>query len=911
MFNVLTFASQLPVLQIKIQRELRFMFSSQMQKIIFLALAVFLNLGCDGASRSQADMVALHEKQASTYIAAKQYRAAHIEARNVIQKSPQSPSGFILLAEISNALGHYKDALEILETVDAADQESTRYLTVKLEALIGRGKYQTASELLDLPGTSNALDKVSFTLFQGKAALGLAEFEEADNAYRQALELGEQETDARRKKYVMTEALLGLAQIELAGNNYTSATAYLDQIAALDPDKVHAYILRAQIEIANGDIESAESILSEALLHIRDGDSISPEKAYVLRNLSEVLVKQGRSSEALIYTQVLAEAFPGYELAATQYDLALENFESGDFEEAEKILEELIEEYPRFEKGSVMLAVIRYRNQDYESASTLFNENIDVELVHPEITALSAIANLKAQRPEKVQELLKRHISGSRDPVLLALYGTASLAAGDTANGEEFLLKAVSLDPDNLGAILSLAKYYSEKTPPALASAKMYFEQAYSIAPFNTKVARELVQFYVQHNQIDSSETIIKEQLAYGHNAEATLLAADFYASRRDIEKATDYYHKTLENDPSTFKAALMLAELEREQSKDIEAVQNAYLRALEVQPDSMLTYMRLLNFAQNQNFLDSTEVALNNFARERDDVHAYGALALFLSRQGQLEPSTNYLSKFDQEEVDDSLYRNVAQQVHYANALTLARNGNSSSARQAVFEGLKFGPQSMPLLVLLTDLEIRENNHSEALKLAQQVEAMNPQTGLQLRARVASASGDPGVAYTLFSELWEQAPSDQIAVELLSLTEQQDPERVGSFIQQWLDKLPDSINAKLAQSRQLLVAEQYDEAIPVMRAIRTALPDNALNLNNLAWALNQTGSSEAEAIAAEAVALQSSNPSILDTYGWILFQNGKIDAAIEHLGKAVDLAPDNQEIASHLQSARTALEKN
>jgi len=888
------------------------MLRSQIKKIIFstFTFLAFFIYGCDSSSRSQADIVALHEKQAATYLTAQQYRAAHIEARNVIQKSPRSPSGFILLAKISNALGHYKDALEILERVSAADQGSASYLTVKLEALIGRGKYQSAIELLDLTSTSSTLEKVNFALFEGEAALGLLELERAGNAYRRAFELGEQETAAHQKRYITTEALLGLAQIELAKNDYTSTTGYLDQIAELDPDKVHAYILRAQIEIANGDFESAENILTEALLHIRDGDAISPEKAYVLRNLSEVLVKQGRSSEALIYTQVLAEAFPGYEIAATQYDLALEHFEAGKLEESEEILEKLVEEYPRFEQGSVMLAVIRYRNQDYESASSLFNQNLDAELAHPEITALSAIANLKAQRPEKVQELLEQQVNDSRDPVLLALYGSASLAAGDAANGEKFLLKALSLGPDNVGAILSLAKYYSEKTPPALARANNYFEQAYSLEPFNIKVARELVQFYVKINQHDSAKTIVEEQLSRQQNAEATLLAADFYVSEESIEKAANYYQKTLENDPENFKAALMLAELDREQSSNFTAVQNGYLKALEIQPDSIVTYMRLLNFAQEKNSLNSVETVLNSFAKKQNDVHAYGAMALFLSQKGENDSATNYFNKFNREQVDDNLYRNLGQQVHYSNALAVARSGNFSSARQMVFEGLKIAPQSLPLLVLLTDLEIREENYSEALKLAQQIENANPPTGLQLRARIASASGNPDVAYTLFSQLWEQSPSDQTAVELLGLTEQKNPEKVGQLIQQWIDRLPDSINAKLAQSRQLLVAGDFEQAIPVMREIRVELPENALNLNNLAWALNQTGNDEAEAIAAEAVALQSENPSILDTYGWILFQNGKLEFAIEHLAKAASLAPGNEEIASHLQSARTALEK-
>ena len=41
--------------------------------------------------------------------------------------------------------------------------------------------------------------------------------------------------------------------------------------------------------------------------------------------------------------------------------------------------------------------------------------------------------------------------------------------------------------------------------------------------------------------------------------------------------------------------------------------------------------------------------------------------------------------------------------------------------------------------------------------------------------------------------------------------------------------------------------------------------------------------------------------PSVIDTYGWILFKNGDLEKARILLEKASELAPNNQAIKAHL----------
>ncbi|MEM7367205.1 MAG: tetratricopeptide repeat protein [Bacteroidota bacterium] len=77
--------------------------------------------------------------------------------------------------------------------------------------------------------------------------------------------------------------------------------------------------------------------------------------------------------------------------------------------------------------------------------------------------------------------------------------------------------------------------------------------------------------------------------------------------------------------------------------------------------------------------------------------------------------------------------------------------------------------------------------------------------------------------------------------------------------------------------------------------------PDDDILLNNYAYFLSERNSrlSEAQELIEKALDTQPEQPSYLDTYGWILFKQGKYNEAEKWIKKAVDLNPD-AEILEH-----------
>ncbi len=88
--------------------------------------------------------------------------------------------------------------------------------------------------------------------------------------------------------------------------------------------------------------------------------------------------------------------------------------------------------------------------------------------------------------------------------------------------------------------------------------------------------------------------------------------------------------------------------------------------------------------------------------------------------------------------------------------------------------------------------------------------------------------------------------------------------------------------------------------------------PTNAFARNNLAYLFSEKGVELEEALRLvnEALALQPGNAAFIDTKGWIYFKLGQHEQAVEHLARAVDLAPETSELHLHLGRVYLAMHR-
>lgn len=125
------------------------------------------------------------------------------------------------------------------------------------------------------------------------------------------------------------------------------------------------------------------------------------------------------------------------------------------------------------------------------------------------------------------------------------------------------------------------------------------------------------------------------------------------------------------------------------------------------------------------------------------------------------------------------------------------------------------------------------------------------------------------------------------------------------------LDKMPD--HPELLYETALLAEKlgQIEKMEAHFRRLLTLQPDNALALNALGYSLadHRLKLDEANALVVKALALQPEDPFIMDSLGWVLFRQGKLEDARQQLELAYRKKAD-PEIAAHLGEVLWALQQ-
>jgi Tfp pilus assembly protein PilF len=119
--------------------------------------------------------------------------------------------------------------------------------------------------------------------------------------------------------------------------------------------------------------------------------------------------------------------------------------------------------------------------------------------------------------------------------------------------------------------------------------------------------------------------------------------------------------------------------------------------------------------------------------------------------------------------------------------------------------------------------------------------------------------------------------------------------------VAQYQKQHPGEPGSALMLADQQLAEKQYKAAIALLEPVVKRNPNNAVALNNLAWAYQQAKDPRAVATAEQALAVSNGNPAVMDTLGWMLVEKGDTARGLPLLQKAAVLAPDAADIQYHL----------
>ena len=862
-------------------------------------LAAFLLGACE--NKPQGDLGVQSDKhalQSEAYLSQGQYGAAMIEAKNAIQKAPKSLQGHIILAKIFIDLGSPSNAIKQLEQVDqnALEKNSEAIFTLA-DAQKQRGKSRSALKTLNkYEALLQASDTTRYTILKAGTLATAGKIEESIEAYKSALDQSPSNIDA----------LLGAAQSHAALNQFHDAYNYLEKLEKNAPEEPKVILFKAKLALKDGNLDKAEALLTDALANLPNTDMMTPLKSNVMGALAEILTQQGRSSEALIYTRLLADAFPGAQTHQSMYSNAISLFKENKLDEAEKLLLELLEEAPSHEKAKQVLGVINYSQGDLPSAEKYFSGNIDPEITDDATTRVFALTNLRLNKPQEVLALLEEDIESSDNAETLALYGLAALSAGEDNKGVKAINRAIKIAPENAGLHLMLARYYNSASPPNTTEAEYHALAAFNKKPAEPAFQKALLAQYIASNKMGEANTLVARIVKdYPQNDKSFIFAGAHALQVRDHKRALQYFARAGElNKDNTFaligkaQAAVALQKWE--------VAETAYKDLILADPDNMHAYEGLLQVKAKTGQLASAVKYLGSKTKDKKSANAASVtLAKYYSETSDL-PAINILAQnLSQSKNLSGKTATAYSDIKYYTAITALNLKDLNGAREAAMEGLKYSADNKLLLTTLVNTEIADKRYAEAAKVIAQIEVSNKAIADHLAGDLHTAKGDKSAALTAYQNAWAQKPSDFLGQKLFARLNEQSRTQAHDFVNTWLSALPNSPYALMSKSGIELGKKDYQRAAKTLEQVVKIAPENVTALNNLAWIYNETGNNKALKFAEKAAALAPSSPQVLDTYGWTLYKQGKKREARKILAQALALAPDNKEIKQHLRDAQ------
>jgi tetratricopeptide (TPR) repeat protein len=228
---------------------------------------------------------------------------------------------------------------------------------------------------------------------------------------------------------------------------------------------------------------------------------------------------------------------------------------------------------------------------------------------------------------------------------------------------------------------------------------------------------------------------------------------------------------------------------------------------------------------------------------------------------------------------------------LRYVTALlNVADEPSAAKARDLLKDFLMTAPQDARGLFLLSTAQLRLGDLTGAEDVARKLLALDPRSIPALHA---------------LSSVLVARREYRAVVEVLTPLAQDVPGRAKGR-----ESDAALLLAQLAHAHTQL--GEHQQAITVLTTAVVSDPLNAPALNSLGYTLADRGERLPEAIGyiERALKVEPDNPSYIDSLGWALFKQGRIDEAEPHLRKAADALPDNSVIQDHHGDALARLGK-
>ena len=449
-------------------------------------------------------------------------------------------------------------------------------------------------------------------------------------------------------------------------------------------------------------------------------------------------------------------------------------------------------------------------------------------------------------------------------------------------------------DPEVISQATKLATYL-DQPEQARQLAGLWLERE----PDNADALRLAALADIQLGDSDGAAGFIDRLLA-GHGSDALLplVAEASSLSDNDNQQMLKALSQLAERYPE--QAPLWYARaLDLRQQGDLPGAMKAVEHALDQDPDHMeaaLLEARLLfESGEHEKALRHARAQVRAHPDNRRPRLAYVRLLLAAGHKDQAHEQLNILAEQNPDDLD----------LRYSLALIALEAGAGESARSLLQDLLRRGYRPNEMRLRLAQASEAAGDTDQAIDDYLKVKGPDALEAQVQAARLLYASGRGDRGHALITSLTRQYPA---RADRLWITEsemrnaQGDPEGALALLNDALEADPDNPDLLYARAMTAGSLGQNQRMETDLKRVLELHPDDAGALNALGytWADRGVHLDQAEAMIRRALDQYPRDPAILDSMGWVLYRQGRLDEALDYLRRAHALMPD-PEVSAHL----------
>lgn len=867
---------------------------------------------------------------ARDYLARNDQRAAVIQIKNALQKSPDLPEGRFLLGkaflEGGDPVAAEVELRKAIELRYAADQA----VPLLARSLLAQGK--AAKVLAEFAGTTLGAPASRADLL---TTVGMAQALAGDNGAGQAALL-----KALQIQPGYGPAIVGQARIKAGEQDYPAALALLQPLLAAAPGDLEAWKLQ-------GDILSFQGSPGPAVAAYRQALAIRPDAVTVHAALIAALVQQEKLKEAGQQLEIVKKLAPRD--PKILYLEILVNFRKGDLQAAREKAQAFLRLAPDHPNTLQLAGAIEYQLKSWSQAEGYLAKALqgrpDLSLARRLLVATYLQGGQAGKALAALQPVLGKI---KEDSEMLALAGQVYLQNGELQTAEHYFSRAAVLDPKNPGKRTSLAVVQLLE-----GHAESAFGELERIAATDPGTVADLalITSLLQRHDFGKALQAIAglerkqpdNPLVHELRGHALYVMGDAGAARRSFERALVLnpayfpavaglagldlaenrpeearrrFQAVLAGDPRNVQAMLALAKLRRQMGGNPNDIAALLSRAVAAAPALAAPRLALIeHYLRNKDAGKAVSVAQDAAAVLPERPEVLDALGVAQQVAGSFNQALATYAKLAGMEPNSPRPHLRMADIHLA-------AGNRDEAIASLRRAQEIRPDLAEAPQRMVRLYLDAGRPDEALAVARAAQKQEPTaaTGYLLEGAIRATGKKWAEAAAAYRSSLKLAANSEVAAGLhavlLQHTGSAEAERFGN---EWLTEHPQDVAFRIYLGHQALARKDLATAARHYRAVLTGQPDNAAILNNLAWVAGQQKEPQALEYAEKANRLVPDQPEFMDTLAMLLAEKGDTGRALGLLQKAVKRAPGLPQIrlnyaqvliqAGNRQAARTELE--